>query len=216
MTNKSTLHWSFWIPWCSYQDTIVDKGRCVQWQFHSKSEQARRTGNQLQNWAKQNTEETKSIARCLIGIFIFFWLFKRWEVSELEFFNNKKILVEPHLNDRKTKDSKCIIRSKFTLQFTTGDHAHGGVGEVGQQTRREQLNIGKEEKNELIYIDIDNNLDGGRGIVQNLHLERGFDLERGLDQKSRALQQAGEAATVKGGAFLGPYPGSMQQPEMVT
>ena len=87
---------------------------------------------------------------------------------------------------------------------------------MGQQTRREQLNIGKEEKNELIYIDIDNNLDGGRGIVQNLHLERGFDLERGLDQKSRALQQAGEAATVKGGAFLGPYPGSMQQPEIVT
>ena len=137
-------------------------------------------------------------------------------MSELEFFNNKKILVEPYLNDRKTKDSKCIIRSKFTLQFTTGDHAHGGVGEVGQQTRREQLNIGQEEKNELIYIDIDNNLEGGRGIGQNLHLERRFDLERGLDQKSRALQQAGEAVTVKGGVFLGPYPGSMQQPEIVT
>ena len=75
---------------------------------------------------------------------------------------------------------------------------------MGQQTRR-QLKIGQEEKNELIYIDIDNNLEGGRGIGQNLHLERGFDLERGIDQKSRALQQAGEAATVKGGALLRPF-----------
>ena len=88
------------------------------------------------------------------------------------------------------------------MQFiTTGCQAHLGVGEEeeGEQAR----GIGQEQTRELIYIDVE----PGRKIGQNLDLERGFDdsvdLERGLEQKARALQQA-EEATMTGGAYLIP------------
>ena len=89
------------------------------------------------------------------------------------------------------------------MQFITpGCQAHGGVGEEeGVQTR----GIQQEQTRELIYIDTE----PGRKIGQNLELERGFDdsvdLERGLEQKARALQQAEEAATMTGGAYLIPW-----------
>ena len=93
------------------------------------------------------------------------------------------------------------------MQFiTTGCQAHGGLGEEEDQ----------EQTRELIYIDSE----PGRKIGQNLDLEKGFDdsvdLERGLEQKARALQQAEDTAAVTGGAYLIPWvpPSQVPQPTL--
>ena len=61
---------------------------------------------------------------------------------------------------------------------------------------RGQLKIDQEDKHELIYIGIDNNLDGGTGkdLGQSLNVERGL-------YKSQTLEQAEKALIAQSRAF---------------